>query len=128
MVAVPPDSTRARAHAGQSHWERLRPQSAGRSQANWTRWTATTGGKARGAPRACLIAKAPEPLLAVAFEPLRDHARGHPAPAGHVGQGGPSGPQQDHPRPPCETSGNRRAPLEGCQVAALRRGEEDDQR
>jgi hypothetical protein len=45
-----------------------------------------------GASRACFISKAPEPLLTIAFDALRDHARGHPDPAGHVGKGGTIGP------------------------------------
>jgi hypothetical protein len=119
MLSVTPAWTRARASSVQSHWERLRPQSSGRSQASLTRCTATSGGKARGAPQASFLSLPSEALLAVTFAPLRDHARRHLDTAGHIGQGEAVSAQQDHPRPPCEACGDRCAPLYGLQFVTF---------
>src|SRR5512132_1677798 len=62
MSATSPSAISCRASSAQSHWERLRPNRSGRSQAKRTTWMATAGGKTALGTAARSVSQAIQPL------------------------------------------------------------------
>jgi hypothetical protein len=79
-----------RASAVPSHWERRRPRTSGRSQANRTRWSATSGGKNALGASARGVSEPVEALGATALGPCAHKAPLDSNHLGHVGGGGPA--------------------------------------
>lgn len=122
------ESTSSRASSVQSHWDRLRPHLSGLSQAIFTRWRATSGGKDGWTPGARLVSKAMDSLFTVAFKPLVDNGRGNPDTTGDLSNGMSLRAEKDHPcstHSPCTCSCT---PLQGLQFATFPIGKRNHQR
>lgn len=119
MSSTTSDSINCRANSAQSHWERLAPHLSGLSQASFTTWSATSGGKDRGTSRSWLISKPSLSFVPEAFDPLPDHPIGYVDSSSDVGKSETVGAKKHDPGPPGDARRSRRSPLQRLKFAAF---------
>src|SRR3954469_15008737 len=111
MLDTTPSRTNCRAISVQSHCDKERLSSSGRSQAILTTYIATSGGKDRLAAAAGAIVQAGEAIVEEPLDPLADMLLGQADQPGHGDQGGAFGDLEDGPTSPGqskEVEGQRR--------------------
>jgi hypothetical protein len=119
MLSTRPSCSSCRASSVPSHWERDRPRVSGRSQAIFTRWTATSGGKHRLSAPARLIGKPRPALIEKALEPFADDPSPNPQAPANLRESQALGPQQDNARALSQTGLNRRGTLPVCKLCSF---------
>src|SRR5262249_59813800 len=107
--ATTPSRTNWRAISVQSHCERERPSSSGRSQAILTTYIATSGGKDRLTAAPGTIVQASQAAVEESLDPFADMLLGQPDQSSHGDQGGPLGDFEDGPAAPGQAQGGRGA-------------------
>jgi hypothetical protein len=115
MEETTPSATSCRASSGLSHWDKLRPLSSGRSQASFTRWIATSGGKKRLPAPPGLVVQPRHPLAVVSLHPFVDKQTGQTHGTTDTRDGLPFRPQKNDPRPLGQPSLDRGRPLQSLQ-------------
>lgn len=96
MVETTPAAMSCRARSAQNQWERETPFSSGRSQANLTTWTATSGGKDGSATGSWLIPQTLNPIPMETPGPFINQATGHSHGQGCCGNRFPRSQQQEN--------------------------------
>jgi hypothetical protein len=109
MLETTPSRTNCRAISVQSHCDRERLSSSGRSQAILTTYIATSGGKGRLAAAPGAIVQAGQAALEEPLDPLADMLLGQADQPGHGDQGCALGDFEDGPASPRQSQGGRRA-------------------
>ena len=122
MRSTTPSRTNCRAISAQSHCDKERPSSSGRSQAILTTYNATSGGKDRlaAAPRA--IVQAGDAALEEPLDPLAHVLLGQADQAGHLDQRGALGDLEDRPTTPGQSQRGRGAAERLQELVVLLRG------
>lgn len=126
MLSTIPSSTSFFDNSLESHCERDLPLSSGRSQAIFTRCTATSGGEKRLLPSTRFVLKSAEPVLLKPFGPFIDWTTGNPDPPSTLGDRHSITEQEDDPAPPGQADADGCRPLPGFKHFPLFGGEKND--
>jgi hypothetical protein len=127
MLSTIPSSTSFFDNSLESHCERDLPLSSGRSQAIFTRCTATSGGEKRLLPSTRFVLKSAEPVLLKPFGPFIDWTTGNPDHPSNLGDRHSITEQEDDPAPPGQADADGCRPLPGFKHFPLFGGEKNDQ-
>lgn len=127
MLETIPSSMSFLANSLQSHCERDLPATAGRSQAIFTRWIATSGGEKRLFASPGFVVKTKEPLFLEPAGPLVNGSSGNPDSSRDSGHRNPIGQHEYDSGSSCLTITDGGGSKPGFKLLTLFGGEENSQ-